>query len=146
MLNMTPSPWLFAFLKTYERFRPTAYLPTQHDKWTAGWGHTKGVTQATICTSAQAEEWLQDDTAEAVLEVCRLVTKPLTQPQFDALCSLTFNAGTQPLLKTLGAKLNAGDYAGAAAEFKRWDYQAGVELPGLEKRRVAEMNHFLGAA
>lgn len=146
MIRMVPSPWLFAFLKNYERFRPTAYKPTQKDVWTCGWGHTKGVTQATICTMAQAEEWLQDDVAEAVLEVCRLVNVTLTQAQFDALVSLTFNAGTGPLLKTLGGKLNASDFAGAAAEFKHWDYQAGVQLDGLEKRRVAEMNHFLEAA
>lgn len=145
-LNMVPSPWLFAFLKTYERFRPTAYKPTQNDVWTAGWGHTKGVTQATVCTQAQAQEWLQDDVAESVLAVCRLVHVPLTQNQFDALVSLVFNAGSAPLYKSLGVALNQSRYSDAAAQFKRWDYQAGVELPGLESRRVAEANHFLAAA
>lgn len=143
-MTMQPSPWLWNFLKQYERFRPTAYLPTQHDKWTCGWGHTKGVTQATICTQAQAQQWLEDDVAEAVSEVNRLVKVTINQAQFDALVSLTFNAGPGPLLKTLGARLNAGDIAGAAAQFKKWDWQAGVEIEGLEKRRIAEMNHFLG--
>lgn len=144
--HLTPSAWLWAFLKQYERFRPTAYKPTQNDKWTCGWGHTKGVTQATICTMAEGQQWLEDDVAEAAAEVLRLVKVPLTQDQFDALVSLTFNAGISPLLKTLGTVLNAGNYAGAAAQFKRWDWQAGVELDGLEARRVAESKHFLLAA
>ncbi len=93
----------------------------------------------------QALEWLKEDVAEAVAEVCRLVKVKLTQNQFDALVSLTFNAGPGPLLKTLGAKLNAGDYAGAAGQFKKWDWSAGHEIPGLESRRLAEAAHFLTA-
>lgn len=143
---MQPSPWLWAFLKSYERFRPSAYKPTSKDKWTAGWGHTKGVTETTTCDSATAQQWLVDDVAEAEAEVHLHVYVPLTQSQYDALVSLIFNCGPDPLTHTLGAKLNAADYAGAAAEFKRWDRQAGKELPGLEKRRVAEANHFLNSA
>jgi GH24 family phage-related lysozyme (muramidase) len=41
-------------------------------------------------------------------------------------------------------KLNAGDYAGAAAELLRWDKVGGKVLPGLAKRRKAEMEIFLG--
>lgn len=140
---MNPSPWLWDFLKSYERFRPTAYKPTQTDRWTCGYGHTAGVTQATICTIQQAQQWLQDDVAEAVNLVKHLVKVPLNQNQFDALVSLTFNAGNAPLRKTLGDVLNTGNYAGAAAQFKRWDWQAGVELPGLMARRAAESAHFM---
>lgn len=142
---MTSSPWLTQFLKTYERFRPTAYKPTPNDVWTIGYGHTEGVKEGDTCTMAQALAWLVGDVAtRAVAPVCRLVNVPLTQNQFDALCSLVFNCGAYPLTHTLGTLLNRGDYAGAAQQFKRWDYQAGKELPGLEARRVAEMNHFLG--
>jgi len=35
-------------------------------------------------------------------------------------------------------KLNAGDYSGAAAEFSRWVFAGGQQLPGLVKRRTAE--------
>lgn len=145
-VNLKPSQWLWDFLKSYEKFRPTAYKPIQSDKWTAGWGHTAGVTQATVCTQALAQQWLEDDVADAVADVLRLVTVPLSQSQFDALVSLRFNAGVAPLLKTLGGLLNAGNYAGAAAQFPRWDWSAGVEIPGLEARRNAEMAHFRLAA
>lgn len=142
--NLQPSPWLINFIKLYERFRPTAYKPTPKDKWTCGWGHTDGVSQFTTCDTTLAETWIRMDLAEAVRLVKALVTVPLTQAQFDALVSLVFNAGPDPLHMTLGQLLNAGDYAGAAAQFKRWDRQAGKELDGLEKRRVAEAQHFAG--
>lgn len=149
-LNMQPSPWLWQFLKQYERFRPTAYPATAEERrkgiWTLGWGHTKGVKEGDTCNTSQAEQWLHEDVAEAVREVNSLVHVPLTQGQADALYSVTFNCGPDPLTHTLGHKLNAGDYAGAVAEFKRWDRQAGKELPGLLKRRVAEAQHFTGSA
>lgn len=144
--NLQDGSWLLNFLKSYERFRPTAYKPTQSDEWTLGYGHTDGVQEGDTCTMQQALDWLRDDTDEAVAAVKRLVNVPLNQNQFDALVSLTFNAGTAPLRKTLGALLNKGDYAGAAAQFKKWDYQAGKPLPGLENRRVAEAAHFMEAA
>lgn len=147
---MTPSPWLYDFLKSKERFRPTAYAATPAERakgiWTIGWGHTKGVKEGDTCTMAQAIEWLHDDTAEAVLEVCKLVHVPLTQPQFDALVSLVFNAGPEPLLKTMGHKLNAGDYAGAQAEFTKWDHQRGKWVRGLDIRRDEEAARFGMAA
>ena len=32
MLSMVPSPWLYAFLKQYERFRPTTYAATSDER------------------------------------------------------------------------------------------------------------------
>jgi lysozyme len=146
---LQPSPWLIDFIKQYERYRPTAYPATAAERakgiWTCGWGHTAGVNERTTCDTATAEGWIRADLRDAVIAVKNIVTVALTQAQFDALVSLVFNCGPEPLHKTLGQKLNAGDYAGAAAEFKRWDRQGGKELDGLEKRRVAEANHFTGA-
>lgn len=141
--HLQPSDWLFSLLISYERFRPTAYKPTPTDKWTIGYGHTAGVKEGDTCTLAQAQAWLHSDVAGAVNLVKSLVKVALNQNQFDALVSLVFNAGPDPLERRLGAMLNIGNVAGAALQFKRWDRQAGVELPGLEARRVAEMSHFL---
>lgn len=153
---MTPSNWLYAFLKNYERFRPTAYPATPAERakgiWTIGYGHTGGVKENDTCTLQQAEEWLHQDVVNATVQVNRFIHVPLTQAQFDALVSLVFNLGMgrQDGVKgdiadsTLLHKLNAKDYAGAAAEFKKWDHQAGKELPGLLSRRTAEAAHFMG--
>ena len=143
MLSMRPSPWLYTFLKNYEKFRPTAYRPTPRDVWTCGYGHTTGVSEATTCTMAQAEEWLQDDVASAVLAVCRLVTAPLNQNQFDALVSLCFNIGVGNFQGSgLLRFVNRSDWTDAANDFINWDKQAGTVLPGLENRREAEAARF----
>jgi lysozyme len=67
------------------------------------------------------------------------VTVPLNQNQFDALVSFTENEGATSFEEsTLLRLLNAGDYAGAAAQFDRWVYQKGRVLPGLVDRRQQE--------
>lgn len=141
-----------ALLKGFERLRLVAYLPTVNDVWTIGYGHTKGVKPGDRCSVEQAEAWLLEDLAWAEDAVNELVTVPLTQNQFDALVSFAFNVGpdidADTIAEGLGdstllRKLNAGDYAGAAAEFPKWNKQAGVVLNGLVRRRAAERELFL---
>ncbi len=73
----------------------------------------------------------------------RYALVPLTQWQFDALCSFAYNVGAQNLrTSTLLRKLNARDYAGAAAQFDRWVMADGKPLPGLVKRRALERAMF----
>lgn len=140
---MQPSPWLYAFLKSFEQFRPTAYKPTRKDVWTIGYGHTHNVREGDCCTMDDAERFLNEDVRMSVDAVSNFAHIPLTQNQFDALVSFTFNIGAGALAtSTLLKKLNAGDISGAAAEFAKWDKQAGVELMGLRRRREAERDHF----
>lgn len=147
MLNMTPSPWLYDFLKAREAFRPTAYRPTKHDVWTIGYGHTKGVNYGDTCSIEQAGVFLQQDVAWAVAAVNRGVTVPLTQPQFDALVSFVYNVGAEAFFaSTLLRQLDAKDYTAAANDLLAWDHQAGVVLDGLKTRREQERTRFLAAA
>jgi len=145
--RMTPSSWLYDYLKEREQFRPTAFKPTKRDVWTIGYGHTKGVQQGDTCTVAQGEAWLREDVAWAVEAVNRAVTVPLTQPQFDALVSFVYNVGAPNFLtSTLLKQLDAGDYEAAADEFPKWNHQAGEVLDGLTVRREQERARFLAAA
>ena len=142
---MTPSQWLYDFLKSFEKFRPTAYKPTPKDKWTIGWGRTFPVVEGDTCTTDQAQAWLEEDVAGVAHTVNQLVTVPLTQGEFDALVSLVYNIGRGNFQEsTLLRKLNDSDYGGAAAEFVRWDKQGGAVLNGLLTRREAEEKHFNG--
>jgi lysozyme len=146
---MQPSPWLYSFLKNYEKFRPTAYAATRDERrrgiWTIGWGHTRGVKEGDTATTDQAETWLQQDVAEAVATVNDYVEAPLTQAQFDALCSLAFNIGGANFASSsLVRYLNERNYTAASAEFPKWDHQGGVVLEGLLERRNAERAHFDG--
>jgi len=147
---MQPSSWLYDFLRTGagstwggERFRPTAYNDGR-GVWTIGYGHTASVKEGDTCTMVQAVEWLHQDTVNAVVAVNRLVKVPLTQNQFDALVSLVFNCGPDPLNKALGSMLNAGDYKGAADQFLLWK-NAGKMRGVLLPRRQIERNRFLSA-
>ncbi len=107
---------------------------------TIGFGHTgPDVYAGLTITQDDAEELLRRDVRCAALGVKACVSVPLSQHQFDALVDFTFNCGIEALrTSTLLRKLNAGDYAGADAEFKKWDHAGGKVLPGLTKRRAAE--------
>lgn len=119
---------------------------------TIGYGHTRGVKPGDRCTADQADAWLRSDMADAEDVVNLFVTVDLAQFQFDALADFVFNLGAGArgykdgfvVLKsgrpsTMLSKLNAGDYAGAAEEFPKWNLPP---LPGLVTRRLAERMRF----
>ena len=106
---------------------------------TIGYGHTAGVAMGQTITQQQADDYLRRDVRQFERAVSRQVRVPLTQGQFDALVSFAFNLGEGALAQsTLLRLLNAGDYAGAAAQFDRWNKAGGRVLPGLVRRRAAE--------
>ena len=133
-------------IKDFEGLRLAAYQDSA-GVWTIGYGHTGGVQPGDRITQAEAEKLLEQDTAWAQQAVRDLVNVPLTQGQFDALTSFTFNLGAGALeSSTLLKKLNAGDYAGAQAEFGKWVHAGGEVLPGLVRRRAAEAELFGSSA
>ncbi|TDB48251.1 lysozyme [Photorhabdus khanii] len=111
---------------------------------TIGYGHTSGVKLGDVITEQQAEQFLLEDLAPVYITIETNVKVPLTQGQFDALCSFIFNLGAGAFVRsTLLKKLNAGDYKGAANEFMRWNMAGGRILPGLDARRASEKTMFL---
>jgi len=129
-----------ALIKSYEKCRLEAYLPTPNDKWTIGWGHTGPyIGPDIVWTQEEADSVFLDDIAWVEECVNKAVTAVVNQNEFDALCSLCFNIGCTAFGKsTLVKLLNAADYDGASKQFSRWSKQNGVELAGLVKRRAAE--------
>lgn len=137
-----------ALIKQFEGCKLTAYQDSV-GVWTIGYGWTKPVDGKPI----RAGMTIKQETAERLLktglvsyenDVSRLVKVDLTQGQFDALVSFTYNLGARSLsTSTLLRKLNAGDYAGAADEFLRWNKAGGKVLNGLTRRREAERAMFL---
>jgi lysozyme len=80
-----------------------------------------------------------EDVQTAERAVLRLITVPLTDGQFDALVSFTFNLGAGALQRsTLRRKINRGDHANVPAEFRKWVWAGGRKLEGLVRRREAE--------
>jgi lysozyme len=77
--------------------------------------------------------------------VLRLVPSVVgRQGAFDALVSISFNFGLGNLQRsTIRMRANRGDWEGAAAAFRMWTKGGGKVLPGLVKRREAEIALFL---
>lgn len=95
-------------------------------------------------TEDEADALLADTLRPFEQAVTKMVAVEITQAMFDALVSFAFNLGGNALRGSgLLKKLNAGDKAGAAQEFKKWVYAGGVVLPGLVKRRESECRMFL---
>ena len=107
--------------------------------WTVGYGHTKGVKEGDAIEQEAAEAFLIEDLESFEQAVTRLVEVPLTQQQFDALVSWTFNLGAGNLAEsTLLRKLNNYQYAEVPEQMMRWVRAGGQVLDGLVRRRAAE--------
>lgn len=88
---------------------------------------------------AQAEELLRQDAQIAERAVLRLINVPLTDGQFDALVSFTYNLGGGALQRsTLRRKINREEHADVPEQFMRWVWAGGRKLKGLVRRREAE--------
>ncbi|WP_353613941.1 lysozyme [Mangrovibacter phragmitis] len=135
-------------IKSFEGCRLTSYQDSV-GVWTIGYGSTYPVDGKKIGPGMKidqetAERLLRGDVVQFEQAVNKLVKVKLTQGQFDALVSFSYNLGTRSLsTSTLLRKLNSGDYKGAADEFPKWCRAGGQILGGLVRRRNAERELFL---
>ena len=154
---MKLSPKGLALLRQFEGCRLRAYPDplSGGDPWTIGWGSTgPDIFSGIEWTQAQCDARQALMNAEFEGIVNRVVTVPLTQGQFDAMVSILSNVGEGNSRKdgivrlksggpsTLLRKLNARDYAGAAAQFLLWISPGSNVEAGLRRRRVAEVALF----
>lgn len=127
-----------ALIKRWEGLRLKAYK-CPRGVWTIGYGHTKTAREGMEITEREADRLLREDVRDAERAVLFHVKVPLTQHQFDALVSWTFNLGSLNFARsTLLKKLNSGDYAAVPEEMMKWVYAGGKRLDGLANRRAAE--------
>ena len=125
----------------FEGFSEVVYQPLPGDVPTAGFGHADPrLKVGDRITSQQALTWLGEDVREAEDAVRRCVKVALTQGEFDAFVSFTYNVGaTQFCNSTLVNRVNHRDYSGACGELTRWVYFKGQPIRGLERRRLEEL-------
>lgn len=111
---------------------------------TIGYGHTGMVREGMTISRERAEELLREDIAHVERCLSNSLQTAVTQSEFDALASFTFNLGCGRLRgSTLLRLVNSGDPDGlAAAEFEKWVYARHEKLDGLVKRRKAEAELF----
>jgi len=118
---------------------------TGGEPWTIGWGATgiglkRGtrIGPGTVWTQKQCDQRLAQDVKRYARDVARAIgDAPTSQPQFDAMVRIHYNTGAIARA-TLTRRHCAGDYEGAAREFKRWNKAGGRVMKGLSRRRAAE--------
>jgi lysozyme len=123
-------------IESFEGLRLQSYQDSV-GVWTIGYGHTKGVKPGQTITQPQAEAFLQQDLGVAEAAVNGL-DEALTDNQFAALVSFTFNLGGGNLNKLMSHGL-----AAAPDRILLFDHAGGKALPGLTRRRQAERALFL---
>ena len=136
-------------VKSFEGIALKPYL-CPASVWTVGYGATRSSTGRPIdqdmepITEAEAEALLIRDLESSEGWISRLIKTALTENQYSALVSFTFNVGAGALQRsTLRMKLNRSEYLGAADEFPKWRMAGGRILAGLVRRRAAEKALFL---
>lgn len=131
-------------IKSFEGLKLTAYLDSVKVP-TIGYGTIKypdgkAVKLGDKITKKQAEEYIKADLEYFTKNVKQSLTKELTENQFNALVSFTYNLGvgnlkSSTLLKRVN--LNPEDPA-IRTEFMKWINAGGKPLEGLKRRREAE--------
>lgn len=155
----------------YEGCRNKPYLCPAHI-WTIGYGHVlyqeqirlpmvvkEGQTTIIrkefplkqednrVWSKEEIEKLFADDVSSFERGVLRLAPALSGhQGAFDACVSFAFNAGLGNFQRsTIRMKINRGEWKEAAEAFMQWTKGGGRELPGLVKRRKAEVALFLSS-
>lgn len=107
--------------------------------WTICWGSTRDVRPGMVLTERECTERLRQDVAVAEAAVQRCVKVPLSQPEYDAYVSFTFNVGGHAFCNsTLVRLLNSGFRTQACNQMHRWVYANNRRMRGLVTRRREE--------
>lgn len=109
---------------------------------TIGWGHLikPGEDFSDGITEIGANNLLRKDVKSFEKAVFKRLNRPVTQEQFDALVSFTFNVGVTAFEKsTLLQWVNANDRdLKVPQQFTRWVNASGKPFKGLALRRLDE--------
>lgn len=139
-------------IRKYEGYKTTPYR-CPAGLYTVGYGHVIGNGLQLPdewnrkFSLGEINELLKSDLARFERGVLRYCSVHLTQSQFDALVSFSFNLGLGVLQRsTLRQKILRGDGEGAAEEILKYNKAGGVVLKGLTRRRQAEYDLFTGTS
>ena len=130
-------------IKEFEGLRLDSYI-CPAGVWTVGYGSTgEHVYPGQVITEPEAEELLRKDLWRFEDAVSSKVSVGLTDNEYAALVSFAFNCGCGALQEsTLLRRLNAGEPKPRvfSEELPKWVRGGGQVLPGLVRRRQAEVD------
>ncbi len=137
-------------IKQFEGVRNRPY-PCSANLWTVGVGHLIGDGKLLpdsynrTFTKEEINALLIRDIYRFERGIRMYIKVPLRQCEYDSLCSFAFNLGLGTLQRsTLRQKINRGDKEGAAKEILKYCRAGGKIIKGLQRRREAEYQMFLG--
>lgn len=139
------------FIANHEGYSATAYRGADSQNQTIGYGHvlTQGETYSSL-TQPQAYALLKSDLSPYETSVNKEFSGTyLTQNQFNALVSFSYNLGTHIWSKVPQLTNDIKNGASAdvlKADFERVSYCNGRQLKGLVNRRLDEFKMFEGNA
>lgn len=132
-------------IKRYEGIRRKPYK-CPAGLWTVGCGHLIGDGHSLpdswnrVFTLKEIDALLAKDVARFERGVSLYCPVYLTQSQFDALVSFSFNLGLGLLQRSqVRQKVNRGDFEGAIKSLLKYNKAGGVVKNGLTLRRQAEV-------
>ena len=166
--DYTTSDEMKAFIKQKEGLRVFSYSDAGK-AWAIGYGHnikvgdvingvkvgkaeiqeldrTQGKSlggQPLIISPEEADELFDKDLAKFEKGVCNGVTTEITQGQYDAMVSFSYNVGVGAFSKsTMLRKLNEGNVDEVPNQWMRWVNVNGQPNSGLRARRDEELRFF----
>lgn len=133
-----------SLIKSFEGLRLDAYPDpgTGGDPWTIGYGSTRGVVPGMQITEEQANERLAEDLRTFEEGVERLIPG-LKDQEFSACVSWAFNVGLGAAEgSTLRRRILEGEDPQVVLpeELPRWNKGGSGPMPGLTRRRAAEVD------
>ena len=132
-----------ALLKDFEGCSLTAY-PDITGVPTMGYGFTVGVKMGDTMTQEQCDDRLQREIRAYEIAVWNAVAGDVTQNEFSALVSFSWNVGIAGMQKSSVIRAhNRGDKQAAARAFGMWNKAGGKIISGLTRRRAAEAAMYL---
>jgi len=131
---------LQGLLKRFESYSATPYWDVSRYSWGYGTAAPNGADSGTISRTDAMNEAMKF--AEQQKEtLSKRLTKSLTDKQFAALLSFSYNLGIGNGLKLVDA-INAGDMNFIGQRWNSYIYVGGVPSADLKKRRAAEFALF----
>lgn len=112
---------------------------------TVCYGHVTESQVGEVFTKEACEDFLKSDLEIAANGVEQVVIVDIPDHSKAAFISFVYNVGLNKFKRSTMLKLiNQGRLAEACHELPKWVYAKGKKLPGLVKRRQAEMQLCLG--
>lgn len=133
-------------IQQFESYHQKPYW--DYKQWSVGYGTKASGPDDVLSGKEEAVQRQLQEMQQYEDAVRKNIRVPLTQNQYDALVSFTYNVGPGGVQgSTVQKRLNAGDYKGAADAMLMWN-KATVNgkkqvLRGLTNRRKAERKLFL---